>query len=379
MKVELQDREDIPGPGKQYFQSFIDNHPDPTVILNKDGAIQFGSLSFYNITGVKPEEQNSKNITDLIHPEDVAKVIDILKQVLSNDNSTAKMELRFKHRDGSWISVEAAGQNLLNNPLAEGLLVCLRDIRPLKKLEAENRRLDLGFEQRVVERTTQLQAVNKELEAFAYSVSHDLRAPLRSIEGFSQILLEDYAGWLDSQGKDYLQRVRSASQRMAQLIDDILKLSRLTRSEMQREAVDLSALAQTIAGELQRYQPERKVDFIIASGIIARGDSHLLRIAIENLTRNSWKFTKKQPHARIEFGTAEINGKSAYFVRDNGVGFDMAYADNLFRGFQRLHSPAEYEGSGIGLTTVKRIIDRHGGTIWAESAPEQGSTFYFTL
>ena len=166
---------------------------------------------------------------------------------------------------------------------------------------------------------------------------------------------------------------------MAELIDDLLKLSRVTRSEMQRETADLRALAQMIATELQQSQPERRVEFVINPGLVAKGDAHLLRVALQNILGNAWKFTKKRPHAKIEFGSIQRDGQRVYFVRDNGIGFDMTYADKLFDGFQRLHSPADYEGTGIGLTTVKRIIERHGGNIWAESAVDQGATFYFTL
>ncbi|GAI50608.1 unnamed protein product, partial [marine sediment metagenome] len=231
----------------------------------------------------------------------------------------------------------------------------------------------------VEKRTHQLQIYINELEAFAYSVSHDLRAPLRSIDGFSQMLFEHYNDKLDDEGKSYLQRVRSASQRMAELIDDLINLSRVTRSEMRYETVDLSALARTITMELQQSQPERDVEFIIAPGLVAKGDAHLLRVALKNLLDNAWKFSRKQASARIKFSYAETNGQPAYFVRDNGVGFDMAYANKLFGTFQRLHSPDEFEGSGIGLATVQRIIHRHGGKIWAESAVGQGATFYFTL
>src|SRR6184192_949348 len=225
----------------------------------------------------------------------------------------------------------------------------------------------------------ELLAANTELDAFAYSVSHDLRAPLRSIDGFSQVLLEDYAAQLDEAGRESLHRVRAASQRMGTLIDDLLKLARVTRAEMRTEDVDLSGMARDIASELQRAAPERQVEFAIAAGLKARGDARLLRVALDNLLRNSWKYTAKRPGARVEFASVDANGGQAFAVRDNGAGFDMKYADKLFGVFQRLHSAAEFEGTGVGLATVRRIINRHGGRIWAEGAVDQGATFYFTL
>ena len=234
-------------------------------------------------------------------------------------------------------------------------------------------------EEEIVRSNAALAATNEELEAFSYSISHDLRTPLRGMDGFSQALLEDYADKLDATGKDYLRRVSAAAQRMAQLIDDMLDLSRVTRREIRREAVNLSATAQSIASELQKAGPERQVKFAIAEGVVANGDSHLLRTALENLLSNAWKFTANHPRATIEFGATQHNGKSAYFVRDNGAGFDMAYAGKLFGAFQRLHGRTEFPGTGIGLATVQRIIHRHGGRVWAEGAVEQGATFYFTL
>jgi signal transduction histidine kinase len=235
------------------------------------------------------------------------------------------------------------------------------------------------LEVRVAERTAKLAAVNKELEAFAYSVSHDLRAPLRSMDGFSQALLEDYANRLDAEGRDYLHRVRAASQRMGQLIDDLLTLSRITRSELRYAPVDLSALAQAIAAELEQRDSERQVEFVIAEGLVADGDARLLRVVLENLLDNAWKFTSKHASARIELSVAQIEGRTVYFVGDDGAGFDMAHTDRLFGSFQRLHTVAEFEGNGIGLATVQRIITRHGGRIWAKGKVEQGATFYFTL
>ena len=229
------------------------------------------------------------------------------------------------------------------------------------------------------QRTAQLEATNKELEAFSYSVSHDLRSPLRSIDGFSLALLEDYGQVLDATGQEYLQRVRTATQRMGQLIDDLLSLARVTRSELHHEHVDFSALTATIADALQRENPDRQVDVIIAPGLVGHGDARLLQIVLENLLGNAWKFTVKRPCATIEFGAVPCNGQKAYFVRDNGAGFDMAYANKLFGAFQRLHPMAEFSGTGIGLATVQRIIHRHGGHVWAESAVDQGATFYFTV
>jgi signal transduction histidine kinase len=235
------------------------------------------------------------------------------------------------------------------------------------------------MEQRVQERTRQLAVANKELEAFAYSVAHDLRAPLRSIDGFSLALLEDCAGKLDSDGKDYLGRVRAATQRMAVLIDDLLSLSRVARSEMQKETLNLSAVARSVTAELQKEESDRQVEFIIEENLFVNGDLRLLRIAIENLLSNAWKYTARHSRARIEFGRSEQGGRTVYFVRDDGAGFDPQYAGRLFGAFQRLHSSSEFPGTGVGLATVQRIIHRHGGEIWAEAAIDKGATFFFTL
>lgn len=234
-------------------------------------------------------------------------------------------------------------------------------------------------EQALLQYADELAALNKELEAFSYSVSHDLRAPLRAMDGFSQALLEDHTDQLDAEAKDYLDRIRAASQHMGRLTDDLLNLSRVARGEMEREAVDLSAIAEAIAQGLQQTEPERQVEFVIQKGLAASGDERLLSVGLQHLLENAWKFTGKEARATIEFGATQIEGELAYFVRDGGVGFDMAYSDKLFGAFQRLHSTEEFPGTGIGLATVQRVVHRHGGRVWAEGAVGQGATLYFTL
>jgi signal transduction histidine kinase len=228
-------------------------------------------------------------------------------------------------------------------------------------------------------KTELLEMANKELEAFSYSVSHDLRAPLRSIDGFCKAFMEDYSATLDEQGRNYLCRVCAACQQMAQLIEDMLMLSRINRSEMRHTQVDLSVLAKSIADELMQNEPQRRTEFVIAPSITANGDGQLLSIMLHNLLENAWKFTGKHPSARIEFGITKKEESTVCFVADDGAGFDMKYADKLFGAFQRLHTTEEFEGTGIGLAIVQRIVSRHGGKVWAQGETEKGAAFYFTL
>lgn len=251
----------------------------------------------------------------------------------------------------------------------------LHNLADLIAFSLENRiRKELLEESRL-----QLKMVNKELEEFAYSVSHDLRAPLRGIDGFSQALLDDYKERFDQKGINYLNRLRTASQNMSQLINEMLKLSRISRSEMMIQTVNLSKMFTEIVNDLKETQPERKVRFLIKENLKVQGDSRLLRIVLENLISNAWKFTSKHSETFIEFGIKQINGSPVYFISDDGAGFDMNYSQNLFSVFRRLHNTTEFPGTGTGLAIVQRVIHRHGGKIWAEGDVEKGAVFYFTL
>lgn len=259
--------------------------------------------------------------------------------------------------------------------LAQRATLAIENAKLYKKMQDSNAEL----EHRVIQRTAELEAINKELEAFSYSVSHDLRAPLRSIDGFSNKILKDYSDLLGEQGKDYFNRVMNASRHMGHLIDDLIKLARISRIDMNMEEINLSAMAQSIVGELKEANPERIASISIQDDLIINGDRNLIHIVLQNLLGNAWKYSKNKSETEIEFSTIQKDGQIIYFIRDNGAGFDMRYVDKLFGAFQRLHSLSEFEGTGIGLATVQRIIRRHQGTIWAESEVDNGTTFFFTL
>jgi len=352
------------------FRGLLEAAPDAMVIVRADRTIALVNGQVERIFGYGREELLGKPIEVLVPDRFRDAHVKHRDQYFGEPRTRpmgAGLDLLGRRKDGTEFPVEIS---LSPMQTPEGMLVtaAIRDITERKLVELERRRAEES-----------ILKLNKELEAFSYSVSHDLRAPLRAIDGFSQVLLEDYAEKLDAQGREHLGRIRQASQRMAQLIDDLLALSRLNRTELRHAPVDLSGIGRAVAGDLGERDPGRRIAWEIAPGLEVMGDPHLLQIALANLLENAWKFTRHRPEAAISLGAQEEKGERVFFIRDDGVGFDMAYASKLFSPFQRLHHQSEFEGTGIGLVTVQRIVHRHGGRIWAESAVGEGATFYFTL
>ncbi len=347
---------------REVFERFFTLSLDMMCIAGVDGYFKRVSPAF-DALGYGSEELLSRPFLDFVHPDDTASTLAEVEKLAKNA-PTIHFENRYRCKDGSyrWLSWSSA-------PDDSGTLYAIaRDVTESKRTqEALARAKDAA------------EGANRELESFSYSVAHDLRAPLRSIDGFSQALLEDYAEKLDADGKTYLSFVRESAQQMAQLIDDLLALSRVTRSELHRERVDLSALAQAAITRLRRSQPDRRVEVVIQEGLPGEGDPRLLTVVLDNLFGNAWKFTGRRDEARIEFGATSNDGHRVYFVRDNGAGFDMAFANKLFGVFQRLHAATDFEGTGVGLATVQRVVSRHGGRVWAEGEVDRGATFFFTL
>jgi PAS domain S-box-containing protein len=331
------------------------------------------------IAGMPPEQALGKGWSTALHPDDRDSVLNEWYQA-AKAQVPFYTECRFQRPDGtvSWLLVRAAAeQDVQGNVI--GYVGTVTDFSKQKNIEDELRIHRDHLEELVAERTQALEAANRELEAFAYSVSHDLRAPLRTIDGFSHALEEDCADAVGESGRDYLRRVRAASQRMGNLIDDILKLARMTQSDMQWSDVDLSKLANETVERLREMEPGRQVDVQVAPDLKVMGDKTLLSVVLDNLIGNAWKYTSGKDLAGIEIGVVKRDGKPAYFVKDNGAGFDMRYAGKLFGIFQRLHKAGEFEGTGIGLATVQRIVHRHNGDVWAEAEVGKGATFFFTL
>jgi PAS domain S-box-containing protein len=366
------------GKAQEKLDRFLGSMPDALVIVNAEGKIISCNARTAKLFGYSERELQGESMALLV-PERVRQT---QRQYYANfflerGERVAEMTLELcgLRKDGREFPVEIS-----TRPLAaeKGLLVtsAIRDITERKRVEKQISELNKELKDRAAE----LETANKELEAFSYSVSHDLRSPLQNIDSFSQILVEEYANRLDTDGREYVQRLRGSCQHMEEIIDALLALSNMTRHELMPENCDLTAVAKGIATELKQKDPDRLVDWVIAEGLNVEGDVRLLRVVLENLLGNAWKFTAKRPRARIEFGALpQSNGARTYFVRDDGAGFDMARAEHLFSPFKRLHDQAQFRGTGIGLATVQRVIHRHRGKIWAEGAVDHGATFCFTL
>jgi PAS domain S-box-containing protein len=348
---------------EERFRILLESAPDAMVIVGQDGRVALVNARTEELFGFVRSELVGREV-DILLPErfrekDPLRPAGYLRDPSARPGSSS-FELVGRRKDGTEFPIE-----ITQSPLEteEGALVssAIRDITERKRIEMA------------------LETSNRELEAFSYSVAHDLRAPLRGINGFSSALLEDCADKLDEQGKDYLRRIGAGSERMGLLIDALLALSRVSRMELQRETVNLSRIAEAAIKQLRMSQPERVVEFVSQDDVLAEGDPALLRAVFDNLLGNAWKFTAGREVANIAFGTTEKDGAVVYYVKDNGAGFDMAYAGKLFIPFQRLHQASEFAGTGIGLATVQRIARRHGGEIWAEGIVGRGATFYFTL
>lgn len=374
LKSEIAERRRAEEELRKLFNA-VEQSSCSVVITDVQGKIEYVNPKFSRVTGYAPEEVIGQNPRILKSGEKPPEEYKCLWDTITAGGEW-EGEFHNKKKCGE-LYWEYASISPIRNPdgVITHFVAIKEDITERKRTQEELKKQRDHLEYL----TNRLTASNKELEAFCYSVSHDLRAPLRGIDGFSKALLEDYSDKLDAQGKNYLQRVCAASRHMGQLIDDLLNLSRITRGEMHRKKIDLSALAKVIALELQEAEPGRRAEFILAEKLVVNGDPHLLQIALRNLLGNAWKFTRKRPQTIIELGVKQHDGKPVYFVRDNGAGFDMAYAGKLFGAFQRLHPTTEFEGTGIGLATVQRIIHRHGGQIWGEGAVDQGATFSFTI
>jgi PAS domain S-box-containing protein len=364
------------------YRELVEMSPD-SIVVHRDGCIVFANSAAIRLAGGnEPADLLGRPPLELVHEASRPIAIERIRSMMQEGKAAGRVEEVFVRLDGTSIDVEVLASPIVFHG-QPSIQVIIHDITERKRTREEIQRLNKELEQRVRDRTAELVAANRELEAFSYSVSHDLRAPLRVIEGFARMFLEEYGPTLDEAGRLYLDRIHSTSARMDRLIHDLLAFSRMSRASMTVAKVDLSALARTVKdGLLQglaQSKEDRDVTFTIEDGLVVDGDESLLRMVLENLLGNAFKYSSRQPAASIAFGSETLEGEKVYFVKDDGVGFDMRFVGKLFRPFQRLHAVGEFEGTGIGLATVQRIVERHGGRVWAEGEIDEGTTFRFTL
>lgn len=362
------------------FRSIFERAIIGIATADGEGNLTAANEALGQLLGYSRDELRGMNIGRFTHPEDLPAELVHLNELASGASETYRMDKRYITRSGQTVWVDLL-VTLMRDEQARpaGVLGMVVDITDRKRAEQTIRDLNETLERRVEERTAELAASNQELESFSYSVSHDLRAPLRAMNGFSHLLEKEYAACIDAKGLDYLARIHGASKRMGELIDNLLELARVSRGELRREPIDLAAFAMEIRATLEEQFPERRVLWDIAQSLPARADPVLSRVLLDNLLRNAWKFTAECEQAKIEFFSSSEGGETVFVVRDNGAGFSMDYAAQLFKPFQRLHDPRRFEGTGIGLAIVQRIVRRHGGKIWAEGREGEGATFHFTL
>jgi PAS domain S-box-containing protein len=378
LAVELQRERALRGLRERY-RSLIENAQDLIATLDARGIIQYASPSHRRVLGYDPAELVGRGAFELVHPDDRAVAIEQYADVLRRTDGAVSREVRFHHKDGSWRVLDVTAKNLLTDPEVAGVVLNSRDVTDRKRADEEVRRLNVELEHRVQTRTAELEAANAELEAFNYSVSHDLRAPLRHIEGFTYLLQSDYAaGWPD-EACHYLERIAAGARRMSQLIEALLELSRVGRVTPLMRSVDLGSVVQTVWDDLRPALGQRTIEFVMGALPVVCGDPRLLRQLFDNLIGNAIKFTRGVTQPRIEVGAVRKNGVLTVYVRDNGVGFDPQLASRLFHVFQRLHSAEEFEGTGIGLSIVRRIVEKHGGRVSATAVPGGGATFSCTF
>lgn len=361
------------------FKYIFDNSLIGKSITSPTGEIHVNK-AFCNMLGYSMKELQNYKWQDITHPEDIETNQEKIASLLSGEKDSTRFIKRYIHKNGAviWADVSTSiRRDKKGIPLY--FMTVIIDITERKHAEEEIKKLNAGLEKKVIERTSELTELNKEMESFSYSVSHDLKAPLRSINGFSQILLDEHSHKLDDEGKNLLSHIQSSCKLMDMLIEDLLSLSKVTRHEINYQKIDLTDMINSIISEIKKNNPEHKVNIIINRIPEVESDYNLLNIALTNLIGNAWKFTEKITDPKIEFGNILDKNETVYFIRDNGVGFNMAYADKLFGAFQRLHTQKEFPGTGIGLAIVKRIIKRLGGRIWADAKEGKGATFYFVL